>query len=46
MVRPQPLPPRITDEERVAHRAFVATLGASPVWLEYPRATPDDRSVA
>ena len=46
MVRPQPLPPRITDEERAAHLAFVATLGPSPLWLEYPRATSDDRSVA
>jgi DNA polymerase-3 subunit epsilon len=33
--RPQPLPPRLTDEERAAHRDFVATLGAQALWLEY-----------
>lgn len=30
--RPTPLPPRITDEERAAHEAFVATLGDNPAW--------------
>ncbi|MFN3347784.1 DNA polymerase III subunit epsilon [Pseudorhodoplanes sp.] len=33
--RPVPLPPRLTDEERAAHAAFVATLGDSPVWRSY-----------
>ena len=34
-VRTTPLPPRISDEERTAHLAFVATLGGSPIWQEY-----------
>src|SRR5258708_4300629 len=33
--RPAPLPPRVTDEERVAHRAFVVTLGDDPIWRKY-----------
>jgi DNA polymerase-3 subunit epsilon len=37
--RPAPLPPRVTDEERAAHRAFVATLGQEPLWRKY---RPDD----
>jgi DNA polymerase III subunit epsilon len=31
-VRPQPLAPRLTDQEREAHAAFLAALGAPPVW--------------
>jgi DNA polymerase-3 subunit epsilon len=31
--RPRPLPPRLTAEEEAAHAAFVATLGASALWL-------------
>ena len=27
--------PRVTDAEREAHRAFVATLGDKPIWMEY-----------
>ena len=47
LVRPEPLPPRLSEDERAAHRAFIATLGASPLWLDYrPVATADDRSVA
>jgi DNA polymerase-3 subunit epsilon len=34
-VRPTPLLPRISDEERAAHRAFVATLGEKAIWNEY-----------
>jgi DNA polymerase-3 subunit epsilon len=34
-IRPQPLAARITDADRAAHRAFVATLGTTPVWQEY-----------
>jgi DNA polymerase-3 subunit epsilon len=30
-----PLVPRVTDAEREAHRAFVATLGDKPIWNEY-----------
>jgi DNA polymerase-3 subunit epsilon len=33
--RPTPLAPRLTDAERDAHRSFVATLGAQPIWGEY-----------
>jgi DNA polymerase-3 subunit epsilon len=33
--RPQPLPSPVTDAEREAHRAFVATLGENPVWQKY-----------
>jgi DNA polymerase III subunit epsilon len=34
-VRAVPLAPRITDEEREAHLAFIATLGGEPVWQQY-----------
>src|SRR6201987_4594718 len=30
-----PLVARITDADREAHRAFVATLGDKPIWMEY-----------
>jgi DNA polymerase-3 subunit epsilon len=33
--RPNPLPPRVTADDRNAHRAFVRTLGSDAVWLEY-----------
>jgi DNA polymerase-3 subunit epsilon len=33
--REVPLVPRVTDAEREAHRAFVATLGDKPIWNEY-----------
>ena len=33
--RPAPLAPRVTETDREAHRAFVATLGEKPVWMEY-----------
>ncbi len=33
--RPAPLPAAITAEDRVAHRAFIATLGDSPIWRDY-----------
>jgi len=29
------LAPRITDADRKAHRAFVASLGDRPIWMEY-----------
>jgi DNA polymerase-3 subunit epsilon len=41
LTRPQPLPPRISEEERAAHREFIATLGDSPLWREY---LPDDKA--
>jgi DNA polymerase III subunit epsilon len=34
--RPNPLPPRVTADDRNAHRAFVATLGGDAIWL-YPK---------
>jgi DNA polymerase-3 subunit epsilon len=33
--RPVPLVSRLTDAMRAAHRAFVATLGAQPIWRDY-----------
>ena len=40
--RPMPLAPRVTAEERAAHRAFVATLGADAIWQKYrPAEAPD-----
>jgi DNA polymerase-3 subunit epsilon len=34
-VRPAPLAPRISDADREAHHAFVATLGEKAIWKEY-----------
>jgi DNA polymerase III subunit epsilon len=34
-VRPTPLAPRVSEAERAAHRAFVATLGEKAVWKDY-----------
>jgi DNA polymerase-3 subunit epsilon len=34
-MRPAPLLPRVSEEERAAHRAFVATLGEKAIWNEY-----------
>jgi DNA polymerase-3 subunit epsilon len=33
--RPVPLAPRLTDEERAAHRKFIASLGESAIWRDY-----------
>ena len=33
--RELPLLPRVTDADREAHRAFVATLGDKPIWNEF-----------
>jgi DNA polymerase-3 subunit epsilon len=33
--RPVPLAPTVTAEDRVAHRAFIATFGENAVWREY-----------
>jgi DNA polymerase-3 subunit epsilon len=33
--RSEPLAPRVSDDDRVAHRAFVATLGDKPVWNDF-----------
>lgn len=34
-VRVIPLLPRVTEAERAAHRAFVATLGDKAIWMDY-----------
>jgi DNA polymerase-3 subunit epsilon len=34
-VRPAPLPVRITEADRAAHRDFIATLGNAALWLGY-----------
>jgi DNA polymerase III subunit epsilon len=34
-VRPQPLPSRVTADDRNAHREFVHTLGSAAIWREY-----------
>src|SRR4051812_11509267 len=33
--RPEPLAPRVTEDDLIAHRAFVATLGEKPIWNEF-----------
>lgn len=33
--RPTVLAPRVSEDERAAHRAFVATLGEDALWLKY-----------
>src|ERR1700742_1899302 len=33
--RAEPLAPRISDEDRAAHREFVATLGDKPIWYDF-----------
>ena len=34
-IRPRPLLPRLTAEDELAHQAFLASLGAAPLWLSY-----------
>jgi DNA polymerase-3 subunit epsilon len=34
-LRPTPLPSRVDDATRDAHRAFVATLGDDAIWKKY-----------
>lgn len=34
-VRPVPLPKRVTESERAAHSAFIATLGEKAIWSDY-----------
>jgi DNA polymerase-3 subunit epsilon len=33
--RPEPLPPRLTERELAAHRAFVEKLGDDPLWARF-----------
>lgn len=35
LTRPQPLMPRLTDEERTAHASFIASLGEKAIWSQY-----------
>ncbi len=35
LARPSPLPARISDTEREAHRALLAKLGENSIWLKY-----------
>lgn len=35
LTRPKPLPPRITEAETEAHRAFVDKIGPGAIWLRY-----------
>jgi DNA polymerase-3 subunit epsilon len=37
--RPVPLVRAVTDEDRAAHRSFVATLGEKAIWLDYISST-------
>ncbi len=47
IVRPQPLPPRVTEDERAAHVAFVETLGDAAIWRQYaPAEKPSDDSAS
>jgi DNA polymerase III subunit epsilon len=39
-VRPDPLPPRVSDAERAAHSALVTTLGEKAIWNDYAPPTP------
>jgi DNA polymerase III subunit epsilon len=41
--RPNPLPDRLTNDERAAHAAFVATLGRAPLWDRWLSADPAQR---
>jgi len=39
--RAEPLPDRLSDEERMAHRAFITTLGPQAIWHDYLSAVSD-----
>src|SRR6202049_3311703 len=45
-IRPVPLLPRISAEEREAHVAFVATLGANAIWRDYSVAATELKAAA
>lgn len=42
MRRPEPLTPRLSPADREAHRAFVMSLGAAPLWSDYLQAEEAD----
>jgi DNA polymerase-3 subunit epsilon len=33
--RAEPLAPRVSEDDRIEHRAFVTTLGDKPIWLDF-----------
>jgi DNA polymerase-3 subunit epsilon len=35
LTRPQPLMPRLSEEERAAHATFIASLGEKAIWSDY-----------
>jgi DNA polymerase III subunit epsilon len=39
--RPEPLPPRLTAAERIAHGVLVASLGPDAIWLKYRKISPE-----
>src|SRR5690606_7654219 len=43
--RPVPLPSRLTDEEREAHQAFIASLGGEPLWALPGKERSEERRV-
>ena len=45
-IRPTPLVPRISAEEREAHAAFVASLGANAIWQDYLKPAQEPRLAA
>jgi DNA polymerase-3 subunit epsilon len=45
-IRPVPLLPRIAAEEREAHAAFVASLGANAIWRDYLAAGEERKAAA
>ncbi len=45
-VRPQALAPRLSESERAAHLAFVASLGESAIWRDYLAADQRDSGSA
>ena len=40
--RPVPLAARLSDEERLAHRAFIASLGDKAIWNEFLSVLPNE----
>ena len=45
-IRPTPLAPRISAEEREAHAAFVVSLGANAIWQDYLGTAQEPRVAA
>jgi DNA polymerase-3 subunit epsilon len=46
-IRPEPLAPRIGDDDRAAHRNFIATIGEGAIWRQYwPTAVSGDAATS